>query len=118
MRQQHMTTRGNQSMHMNRILYDSGEGASDMRTPPMMVGIYGFLIAMVCSYGFRLLIVPDPDPTARATVILSALGFAIPFGVAYFLEDRRQRARVEAEMAAHQASEAARKAFDEIASKR
>ena len=89
-----------------------------MHTPPVVVGIYGMLIALAWAACFRYLIVPDPDPTMPATVILSGLGFVAPFGVAYFLEDRRRRARVKAEMDAHRASEAASNSFDEIGSKR
>lgn len=63
-------------------------------TPPIVVGIYGGLIALACGFGMRFLIIPDPDPTSRAIIVLAAIAFVISFGVAMYRAKRREEKTV------------------------
>ncbi|RVB79840.1 MULTISPECIES: hypothetical protein [unclassified Mesorhizobium] len=57
---------------------------------PFIGGMYGSLAALVFAFGFRFLIIPDPDPTSQTTIILSGLAFSICFSLTFLREHRRQ----------------------------
>jgi hypothetical protein len=57
---------------------------------PFIGGMYGGLAALVFAFGFRFLIIPDPDPTSQTTIILSGLAFSICFSLTFLREHRRQ----------------------------
>jgi hypothetical protein len=46
---------------------------------PVPAGICGAIAAALVAYIFRFLVYPDPDPTMRATIIATALRFALPW---------------------------------------
>ncbi|TIL28509.1 hypothetical protein [Mesorhizobium sp.] len=57
---------------------------------PFIGGMYGGLAALALAFGFRFLMIRDPDPTSQATIALSGVAFSICFSLTFLREHRRQ----------------------------
>ncbi|RWC02523.1 MAG: hypothetical protein EOS07_25945 [Mesorhizobium sp.] len=57
---------------------------------PFIGGMYGGLAALALAFGFRFLMIADPDPSSQATIAFSGLAFSICFSLAFLREHRRQ----------------------------
>ncbi|TIP96266.1 MAG: hypothetical protein E5X60_21215 [Mesorhizobium sp.] len=57
---------------------------------PFIGGMYGSLAALALAFGFRFLMIGDPDPTSQATIAFAGVAFSICFSLAFLREHRRQ----------------------------
>lgn len=55
---------------------------------PFLVAVYGALSALAACTAFRFFVIPDPDPTMFATIMVSTLSFGVCWLVAWYRHRR------------------------------
>lgn len=65
------------------------------RVEPLLLGVYGALAAFAVALAFRLLVIPDPDPTMFATWSVTGLAFGACWLVAWYRHRRYNNAVAE-----------------------